>query len=124
MREIWNRSVILALLSVAAWSVFATSQAEDKKAEKKTEAKPKLRELKLFNGKDLDGWKNSMFGGDGEINVEEGQLILDRGNELTGVTWKDAKVLPKFNYEITLESSAEGTRKCIRSLPTLSQPSF
>ena len=104
MREIWNRSVILALLSVAAWSVFATSQAEDKKAEKKTEAKPKLRELKLFNGKDLDGWKNSMFGGDGEINVEEGQLILDRGNELTGVTWKDAKVLPKFNYEITLEA--------------------
>ena len=104
MREIWNRSVILALLSVAAWSVFGSSQADDKKAETKTEAKPKLRELKLFNGKDLDGWKNSMFGGDGEITVADGQLILDFGNEITGVTWKDAKVLPKFNYEISLEA--------------------
>jgi hypothetical protein len=85
-------------------------QAEDKKAEKPaakkedSSAKPKLRELKLFNGKNLEGWKNSEFGGDGEITVENGCLILDFGNDLTGVTWKDAKVLPKFNYEITLEA--------------------
>ena len=100
MREVWNRSVVLMLVAVAAWSVIATSLAEDKN----TEAKPKLREIKLFNGKNIDGWKNSMFGGDGEITVEDGQLILDRGNELTGVTWKDAKILPKFNYEISLEA--------------------
>jgi hypothetical protein len=104
MRKVGNRAVILVLLSVAVWSVFGSLRADDKKAETKAEANPKLRELKLFNGKDLDGWKNSMFGGDGEITVEEGQLILDRGNELTGVTWKDAKVLPKFNYEISLEA--------------------
>ncbi len=104
MREVWNRSIIVALLAVATWSLFSTSQADDKKEDKKAEAKPKLREIKLFNGKDLAGWKNSMFGGDGEIVVEEGQLILDRGNDLTGVTWKDAKVLPKFNYEISLEA--------------------
>ena len=104
MREVWNRSIILALLAVAAWSFFSTSQADDKKEDKKSETKPKLREIKLFNGKDIEGWKNSMFGGDGEIVVEDGQLILDRGNDLTGVTWKDAKVLPKFNYEILLEA--------------------
>lgn len=103
MRGFRVRSVSIALLSVAAWCAFATSQAEDKKDEKKSEPNVK-REVKLFNGKNLDGWRDSMFGGDGEITVEDGILYLDRGNELTGVTWKDEKVLPKFNYEISLEA--------------------
>ncbi len=102
MFAIRNRSLI-AVLSIVVLSGFVVSRAEDKKVEKKAEPKTK-REVKLFNGKDLDGWKNSMFGGDGEITVEDGQLILDRGNELTGVTWKDGKTLPKFNYEISLEA--------------------
>jgi len=80
-------------------SGFVGLRAEDKKADPKAK-----REIKLFNGKNLDGWKNSLFGGDGEITVENGQLILDFGNDLTGVTWKDAKSLPKFNYEISLEA--------------------
>lgn len=103
MRGVWKYSVVIALLAVGAWNGFVASQADEKKDEKKADPQAK-RELKLFNGKNLDGWKNSMFGGDGEITVEDGQLILDRGNELTGVTWKDAKVLPKFNYEISLEA--------------------
>lgn len=98
-----RRSLVAWLLSIMV-ACSLVSQAEDKKDEKKAESKPKLREIKLFNGKDLDGWRNSMFGGDGEIAVEDGQLILDRGNELTGVTWKDGKTLPKFNYEISLEA--------------------
>lgn len=77
---------------------------EKKSGEKKPDAKVKLREIKLFNGKNLDGWKSSEFGGDGAITIEEGSLILDMGNDLTGVTWKDAKVLPKVNYEISLEA--------------------
>ena len=98
-------TVAVVVLAVVAWSPFAVSRAENQKADaKKSDAKPKLRELKLFNGKNLDGWKSSEFGGDGEITVEEGKLILDFGNDLTGITWKDAKVLPKINYEITLEA--------------------
>lgn len=102
MFAIRNRS-LLVVLAVLACCGFVASQAEDKKDEKKLEPKVK-RELKLFNGKNLDGWKNSMFGGDGEIAVEEGQLILDMGNDITGVTWKDEKSLPKLNYEISLEA--------------------
>ena len=98
-----RRSLVAWLLSVVVACSFVASRADDKDGAKNPEPKAK-REIKLFNGKDLDGWKNSMFGGDGEIVVEDGHLILDRGNELTGVTWKDAKVLPKFNYEISLEA--------------------
>ena len=81
-----------------------TKPAEKKTEEKKPDAKAKLREIKLFNGKNLEGWKSSEFGGDGEITIEDGSLTLDMGNDLTGVTWKDAKVLPKVNYEISLEA--------------------
>ena len=81
-----------------------TKSAEKKTEEKKPDAKAKLREIKLFNGKNLEGWKSSEFGGDGEITIEDNALILDMGNDLTGVTWKDAKVLPKVNYEISLEA--------------------
>ena len=99
----------VVLLAVFTWSPLVKSRAEepkakDKKADAEPKQKPKLRELKLFNGKNLDGWKSSEFGGDGEITIEEGKLILDFGNDLTGITWKDAKVLPKINYEIALEA--------------------
>ena len=42
----------------------------------------------LFDGKDLGHWKPTEFGGQGEVKVEDGQLILSRGDSLTGVTWQ------------------------------------
>ncbi len=58
--------------------------------------------IKLFDGKSLDGWKQSNFAGGGEVTVENGQLIINRGESLSGVTWKDAGKLPKDNFEISL----------------------
>jgi hypothetical protein len=58
----------------------------------------------LFDGKSLEGWKKTNFAGAGEIKVENGQLLLEMGDTLTGVTWKDAEKLPKDNYEITLQA--------------------
>lgn len=59
--------------------------------------------LTLFNGKNLDGWEVTKFGGEGEVHVADGQLILPMGVDLTGVTWKNEAVLPRTNYEVTLE---------------------
>ena len=58
----------------------------------------------LFDGKSLDGWKDTKFAGTGEIAVEDGQLLINRGEFLSGVTWKDADKLPKDNYEVTLQA--------------------
>ena len=57
----------------------------------------------LFDGKSLDGWKVVEFGGDGEVNVEEGRILMKMGNSLTGVTYAGDD-LPKSNYEIELEA--------------------
>lgn len=57
----------------------------------------------LFDGKSLEGWKVVEFGGDGEAKVEDGRIVLHRGNSLTGVTF-NGKGLPKINYEIELDA--------------------
>jgi hypothetical protein len=58
----------------------------------------------LFDGKTLEGWKSTDFGGQGEVEVKDGQIILNAGQPLTGITWQKKDKLPKENYEITLQA--------------------
>ena len=63
----------------------------------------------LFNGKDLKGWKVTSFGGEGEVIVEKGSVVIEQGVALSGVT-STRKDLPKSNYEIEFEAQrAEGS---------------
>ena len=56
----------------------------------------------LFDGKTLDGWAATEFGGEGDVYVEDGSIILGFGSPLTGVTYKGSH--PKTNYEIRLDA--------------------
>ena len=56
----------------------------------------------LFDGKALGGWKSSEFGGAGEIEVEDGKLLIGYTDGCNGVTW--TKDFPKTDYEISLEA--------------------
>jgi len=58
--------------------------------------------VSLFDGKSLKGWKKTKFGGEGEVTVKDGRLILGYGSDLTGVHTK--RKLPKSNYEVRLEA--------------------
>ncbi|MBI1249118.1 DUF1080 domain-containing protein [bacterium] len=64
-------------------------------------AKPKVRSL--FNGKDMELWEVPQFGGEGEVAVKEGSIIMKQGVMLTGITYKKDD-LPKTNYELTWEA--------------------
>jgi hypothetical protein len=57
----------------------------------------------LFDGKTLAGWKIASFGGEGEVRVENGELLMEMGQPLTGITWTGGK-LPTDNYEISLQA--------------------
>ena len=93
----------LAFLSLLL--VFAPAAAAE-------EAKPAAPELKpdkegavaLFDGRTLAGWKSTEFGGQGEVVVKDGLLILNMGQPLTGITWQHEDKLPKDNYEISLSA--------------------
>lgn len=57
----------------------------------------------LIKGDSLEGWEVTQFGGEGEVEVENGELTLDMGDPLTGITWR-GKEFPKSNFEIKLEA--------------------
>lgn len=62
----------------------------------------------LFDGKSLKNWKKAEFGGEGTVKVEDGTLLVGKGEPLTGIVW-DGPDLPKMNYEIRLMAQrAEG----------------
>ena len=70
--------------------------------EPKPEAKDGADWRPMFDGKTLEGWKPTPFGGEGEVYVEDGRLVLDFGSSMTGVTY--ARPFPKSNYEIRCEA--------------------
>jgi hypothetical protein len=75
-------------------------------AARSQEVKPAAAEKdpqSLFDGQSLKGWKATSFGGEGRVYVEGGRLILEMGNNLTGITW-DGGELPRIDYEISLEA--------------------
>ncbi len=57
----------------------------------------------LFDGRTLAGWKSANFGGEGDVRVSKGQIVLSRGVTLTGITWTGGEI-PRMNYEISLEA--------------------
>ena len=59
----------------------------------------------LFNGKDLDGWKVTNFGGEGDVLIENGDVVITQGADLSGIH-TDRK-LPKSNYEVQFEAQRE-----------------
>ena len=58
--------------------------------------------ISLFDGKTLTGWKRTAFGGEGDVAIEDGRIVLRAGNPMTGITWTGPH--PKMDYEISLEA--------------------
>jgi len=58
----------------------------------------------LLNGTDLTGWKETDYAGRGNVKVENGELHIENGLVITGITFTNASVLPKTNYEISYQA--------------------
>ena len=56
----------------------------------------------LFNGKDLEGWKVTNFGGEGKVFVENGEVVISQGVDLSGIHTEQK--LPTSNYEVQFEA--------------------
>jgi 3-keto-disaccharide hydrolase len=57
----------------------------------------------LFDGKTLSNWQSTKFIGEGAVKVENGEIVLEAGRDLTGITWTGPE-LPTTNYEIALQA--------------------
>ncbi|MEW4488198.1 DUF1080 domain-containing protein [Thalassoglobus sp. JC818] len=97
----FSASFLTVALS-AAWMCLAFAPTVN--GEEAAEIAPATgREIILFDGKTLKNWEETDFGGQGEAHVEEGILLIDQGEPLSGINWSGEK-LPNVNYEITLEA--------------------
>ena len=97
MKNILSHALTLAL------SFFLALAASAQEAKTKAAAE-KDGWQSLFDGKSLAGWKIAEFGGEGEVRAEKGELIMEMGQPLTGITWKDGDKLPTDNFEIRLQA--------------------
>ena len=95
------QAVLLVLLAV---TVLSTAQAEEKPAKKKDEVKW----TELFDGKNIKDWERTNFGGEGEVKIEDGSILMIPGSPLTGVHYKGKHKIPTMNYELTLEAMKTG----------------
>jgi len=60
----------------------------------------------MFDGKTLQGWRESAFTGHGEVRVDNGTIVLGPGAPMTGVTFTGE--FPKSNYEVRFEGARIG----------------
>ena len=86
----------LLLLAVSACLAAASQDARQDSA--------KTSEWQsLFDGKSLQGWRETPFTGHGAVRIEKGQIVLGPGAPMTGITWTGA--YPKSNYEVRFEGA-------------------
>jgi hypothetical protein len=122
MKQNFSRAPFAAItLILAAFTGCVSKPAETKtqpqveppQISQQTNAVPSHsapKTISLFNGKNLDGWKETDFGGRGVVTVENREIKMSMGAELTGINWTNAAVLPKSNYEIELDAmKVDGT---------------
>jgi hypothetical protein len=57
----------------------------------------------LFDGKTLTNWQPSKFTGAGEVKVENGQIVIETGRSLSGITWAGPD-FPQNNYELAFQA--------------------
>ncbi|MDW8077516.1 MAG: DUF1080 domain-containing protein [Thermoguttaceae bacterium] len=77
------------------------------KQETSSEVSPTSSEAKyqwqsLFDGKELGKWAITRFGGEGEVTVKDGCIVLGMGNPMTGITWTGEVI--RDNYELEIEA--------------------
>jgi len=71
------------------------------KTKKKAKKPDPYKWRSMFDGKTLRGWKVPKFGGEGEVTVQKGTIVMEMGDTMTGITWTGK--LPRINYELSLE---------------------
>lgn len=145
MRNLLNDSLVhglekLAALALVSWLACGAGTTLAAENEGKTEkaATPAVKKSApekplglsvddegwnlLFDGKTLKGWKETDFAGRGLVKVENGQITMEMGNDMSGVTWTN-EVL-RVNYELTLEAARldGGDFFCGLTFPVMKDP--
>lgn len=89
----------IMLMAFAAALLTLSACWSDEQLAPETKEAGKWQEL--FDGKSLQGWKATQFGGEGRVYVADGAIVMEQGGMMTGITWTGKP--PRDNYELILE---------------------
>lgn len=57
----------------------------------------------LFDGKAMGHWRKGDYRGqEAEVRIDDGSIVMERGNDMTGITWGGP--ITRMNYEICFEA--------------------
>ena len=103
----WSQEEPAALARPTSQDSTAEKSDKAAEAENTTEAKPQKKETEgwrpLLPQQGLEGWEITDFGTQSEVRRDGGQLIMEKGDPLNGVTYQK-KDFPKDNFEISLQA--------------------
>lgn len=69
-----------------------------------TEVAAEDNSVSMFDGKTIDGWETIEFGGEGDVEVVDGEIRMYDGDPLSGICVIEGTELPTANYEFSLEA--------------------
>ncbi len=92
-------ATLLTLVVLSSTWAIGTSAGQDRKA---ASAKTEPGWKALFDGETLTGWKATNFGGEGEVSIKDGAVVMEKGDDMTGITYARGD-FPRLDYEVTLE---------------------
>ena len=95
-------SALVCLILISFCCVPMGVQAQIKPDAAPQNTAPSETWTSIFDGESLAGWAVPIYGGDGEVDVQRGQLVIGRGVMMTGIRYE--KDFPKNNYEIRYEA--------------------
>src|SRR5262245_7703273 len=99
--KLWGKFRLISIFIALTASAGAWAQKPAEPAPKSA-AQPSPPWQRLFDGQTLKNWKPTNFGGEGEVGVDKGTMVLDFGSSLTGITY--TAEFPKTDYEVRLEA--------------------
>jgi hypothetical protein len=71
---------------------------------------PEPQWVSLFDQKTMQNWESTKYGGEGDVAIRDGQIVMELGAYLTGVTYTGKTEIPKSNYEVELKAArVDGT---------------
>ena len=95
---------------------IAGCQQADKPVESSKSSAPVVSESpfaktqSLFSGDSIELWELTEFGGEGDVRVEDGCIVMDAGDPITAINLPESFPLPTSEYEVEFEAmKVEGT---------------
>lgn len=93
------RTLILAVIFLFGVSI-CIAQSSD--VEKKAKTEDEFAWKQMFDGKTLNGWTTPKYGGDGDVEVKDGCIVIGQGAMITGIKYD--KLFPRLDYEVRFEA--------------------